>query len=129
MNTVTAPVPGIFDSLYSASISGVNWLSTNSKALASSAGDLLSRVASAVAEFFSSATQTIGHFLSLAKDSLLAAKDHVSALPRSTQIIAAVSLVGVSALGYMLGKRAATPVAPTAAPAAVAAAPVAAPTA
>ncbi len=108
--------PGFCASLYESGRTGSKWVIENTKTLAASAGDFFGKVWAAVSEFFSSIGQTLGQWLNVAKETLLAAKDQFEALPRETKIAAGVALAVTTICGFAIGKcwgaRAATPTAP-----------------
>ncbi|MBU6446264.1 MAG: hypothetical protein KGQ49_02560 [Verrucomicrobia bacterium] len=79
-------------------------ISASAKSFAADAGDLFARVWSSVAEFFSNAGQTLGQWVGLAREALVAAKETFVALPTNVKIVGGVTALVAVLAGCVLGK-------------------------
>lgn len=104
MNITPTTTPGCYDSVHNTTAKGLNWLSTNTKAFAASASETLSRIWAAISEFFSSIMSTLGSWLAIARDTVIAGKDQFMALPKEAKILAGLTL-GLSVLVSVVATR------------------------
>lgn len=88
---------GCCASLYNAGATGANWLSTNTRNLASNAATTAKSVWASVSEFFSMIAQKLGAFFTAAKDATVAgygkAKEAFMALPKEAKIAGAIGIL------------------------------------
>lgn len=96
--------PGLWDQTYNAATDAANWISAKSKTAAASASDLASRAWAAITDAVSSIAQFFAHYVNVAKEALVAAKDHFAALPMNVKVVASAGLVLTAAAAYFIGK-------------------------
>ncbi len=76
-------------------------VSNSAKNFAANAGDFLSRVWESVKGFF---TDTLPQWFAVAKDALVAAKDHIVNLPTNVKVAGGVAAAVVAVGAFLVGK-------------------------
>ncbi len=84
-------------SIYNKGVDTANWIKTNSKAAAASAGATFSKVRDCVAAFFASVGQTLKSGWNVAKNNVIAAAKYVAATSPTTKACGAFALVALAA--------------------------------
>lgn len=96
--------PGLWDQTCNAASNAATWIQEGSKKVAASASDLGSRAWAAISDAVSNIAQFFAYYANIAKEAVVAAKDHFVALPMNVKVVAGVGAVLTAVATYFLVK-------------------------